>query len=209
MNKIFSLDNHRGAKELYKSFKKNDIVGYKIGAALALKFGLKHCVDMIRSKRPDSFIIYDHQKAGTDLEHTAAEFANVMQYSGVDAGILFPRFNQFGVLRQWISQLQIVGVHPIVGGFMTNYVSLNEEEAKAIYSVALGCGVNGFILPGNAPDFILSLFNTLPRLKEKIHYVPGFKNQGGCLDEMEEVLGDVEWYPILGRSLREELLNEK
>ncbi len=40
------------------------IVGYKIGANLALKYGLKHLTDDIDFHLP---VIYDHQKAGTDI----------------------------------------------------------------------------------------------------------------------------------------------
>ena len=65
-----------------------EVVAYKVGFT-ALNWGLPQVVKSIR-KYTDKPIIYDHQKGGTDVPHTALPFAQIMRKSGVDAAILFP-----------------------------------------------------------------------------------------------------------------------
>ena len=71
------------------------IGGYKLGFTLALRYGLPACVKEIRalSQLP---IIYDHQKAGTDIPDTGKPFMDavaVLAATGVvppDAAVFTP-----------------------------------------------------------------------------------------------------------------------
>ncbi|MEM0285967.1 MAG: hypothetical protein QXW34_02365, partial [Candidatus Methanomethyliaceae archaeon] len=93
------------------------IGGYKIGFSLALKYGLSKIVSEIRniSEKP---IIYDHQKGGTDVLHTAKIFSKILKDSNIDYAIIFP-FSGPSVERIWIEELNSHGIIPIVGGIMT------------------------------------------------------------------------------------------
>src|SRR3989344_8586950 len=63
------------------------IGAYKIGLELALRFGIPSVVDETR-KQTNLPIIYDHQKAATDIPELGEKFAHAVK--GVDAVILFP-----------------------------------------------------------------------------------------------------------------------
>lgn len=66
------------------------IGGYKVGLELGLSYGLGRVVEVAR-KYTAKPIIYDHQKAGTDIPDTGKNFAEVCKRAGVDAVILFPQ----------------------------------------------------------------------------------------------------------------------
>src|SRR3989344_1534313 len=63
---------------------------YYVGFELGLMHGLPRVVELTRkySSKP---IIYDHQKAGTDIPDTGRNFAKTMKNAGVDAVIFFPQ----------------------------------------------------------------------------------------------------------------------
>ncbi|MBI4057757.1 hypothetical protein HY405_00325 [Candidatus Microgenomates bacterium] len=66
------------------------IGGYKIGLELALEQGLNRTSAVIKGETGLP-IIYDHQKAGTDIPQTADSFAKVCRRGGVDAGLKFQK----------------------------------------------------------------------------------------------------------------------
>lgn len=66
------------------------IGGYKIGFGLGLRYSLPRIVEVAR-KYTNKPIIYDHQKAGTDIPDTGKDFAKLNKNSGIDAVIFFPQ----------------------------------------------------------------------------------------------------------------------
>src|SRR3989344_2829515 len=92
------------------------IGAYKIGFELGLKYGLPAVVRAARrhTKKP---LIYDHQKAATDVPFTGEKFAKVCKEAGVDSVILFPQAGP-ATEREWILQCQNAGLVVIVGGEM-------------------------------------------------------------------------------------------
>ena len=66
------------------------IGGYKIGFELGLGYGLPRVVEIAR-KHTQKPLIYDHQKAGTDIPEIGSNFAGVMRRAGIEAAILFPQ----------------------------------------------------------------------------------------------------------------------
>ena len=66
------------------------IGGYKIGFELGLLHGLPKVVEVAR-KHTDKPLIYDHQKAGTDIPDTGKKFMQTLKTSGIDSVILFPQ----------------------------------------------------------------------------------------------------------------------
>ena len=182
------------------------IGGYKIGFELGLKFGLPRIVEILR-KYTDKPVIYDHQKAGTDIPDTGKNYAKVMRESGVDAIILFPQAGP-ETERAWIYHAFDNGLKLIVGGRMTHpayAVSeggfITDQGALDMYTIAARAGVSNFVVPGNKPDVI-------QQIKEAIEaegisptfYAPGFVAQGGRIEEAAKVAGN-RFHAIVGSGI--------
>ncbi|MFQ5796404.1 MAG: orotidine 5'-phosphate decarboxylase / HUMPS family protein [Candidatus Bipolaricaulia bacterium] len=184
------------------------IGGYKVGFELGLRYGLPQVVAAIRSFT-DKPILYDHQKAGTDVPFTGERFAQVCRQAGVDAVILFP---QAGPETQahWIAAVQHVGLTPIVGGWMTHHrytVSeggyLEDGAPLRIYLEAARHSVREFVVPGNRPEIAREIRGRLEQsIKDPIFYAPGLIVQGGAIEAMTEALGR-RWHAIIGRAITE------
>ena len=155
---------------------------YKVGVAF-LDVGIKAVVDAAR-EFTDKPIIYDHQKAGTDIPNpTSDEYMDAMLRAGVDAVILFP---QAGPVTEyeWIRAAQDRNLGVIVGGEMTHprYLEGDLSNGKEkdytkiftdlgfnrdltgfirssapddMYELAARMGVTDFVVPGNKPDRIV------------------------------------------------------
>jgi orotidine-5'-phosphate decarboxylase len=178
---------------------------YKIGFSLGLRFGLPVVVAAVKSRHIGAKVIYDHQKASTDIPGTGAEFADTMKFGGVDAAILFP---QSGPVTEsaYIDALHKAGVHVIVGGEMTHqgYLVgdggfLSDDAPKKMYGEAAQHGVVDFVVPGNKPDRIAEYREFL--VKEHhvtpILYSPGFVKQGGKITDSANAAGPF-WHAIVG-----------
>ena len=154
---------------------------YKVGVSF-LDVGLKIVVDIAR-KYTNKPIIYDHQKAATDIHESVPDkFMDSMLRSRIDAVILFP---QAGPITEyeWIKSAQERSLGVIVGGEMTHlrYLEGDLSEGKNknytqifgdlgiernltgyirkfapddIYELATKMGVTDFVVPGNKPDRI-------------------------------------------------------
>ncbi len=128
-------------------------------------------------------VIYDHQKAGTDIpEETPQKFMDAMVISGINAIILMP---QAGPITEyeWIKAAQERNLGVIVGGEMThprykegdlrnlgdkNYTEIfrnlgidrtitgfiRQHTPEDMYEIAARMGVKNFVVPGNKPDKI-------------------------------------------------------
>src|SRR3989344_5647673 len=64
------------------------IGAYKIRFEIVLPFGMQKVAHLIR-KHTDLPIIYDHQKAGTDIPDMGSKFMNACKYA--DSVIIFPQ----------------------------------------------------------------------------------------------------------------------
>jgi len=182
------------------------IGGYKVGFFLGLDYGLPKIVEIAR-KYTDKPIIYDHQKAGTDIPDMGGKFAKICKKSGIDAVILFPQSGP-ETEKAWIEAAKEEGLGVIVGGLMTHpkYKKseggfLADESILEMYLIAADLGVKDFVVPGNRPDDIRRIREALeekgiaPRF-----YAPGFVAQGGEITEATKVAGD-HWHAIVGRGI--------
>ena len=153
--------------------------GYKIGVSF-LHIGLRAVVELAR-EYTDKPIIYDHQKAGTDIhESTPDRFMDSMARAGVDAIILFPLSGPV-TQYEWTKAAQDRGIGVIIGGMMTHprfletdcsnskkkdyvevfeglgYVNgrlrgyIRKDAPVEIYRLAAAMGVTDFVVPGNKP----------------------------------------------------------
>ena len=180
------------------------IGGYKVGFQIVLPHGIRKIVSVIR-EYTELPIIYDHQKAGTDIPDMAEKFMDVC--SEVDAVILFPQAGPV-TEEKWIKSAQKIGVGVIVGGEMTHpgYLAgdngfMTDDSPKRIYELAAKLGVSDFVVPGNKPKKIKEYKELLESAGVKpIFYSPGLVAQGGSITEGAKAAGD-NWHAIVGRGI--------
>lgn len=179
------------------------IGAYKIGLELCLKFGIPNVVEKIR-KYTRLPIIYDHQKAATDIPELGEKFAKSVK--GVDAVILFP-FTGPETEKAWINACKKAKLGIIVGGEMTHKGFLETEGGfinpivpLKIYEVAAGLGIKNYVVPGNKPGKIRMYKAFLEaRGIKPVFYLPGLIAQGGKITESTKVAE--RWHAIVGRAL--------
>ena len=177
------------------------IVGYKIGFILGLSYGLKNVVSLIREKS-ELPIIYDHQKASTDIPEMGSDFASVMKASGVDSAIIFPQSGP-ATQESFIKALLAEGVVPMVGGEMTHKAYLakdggyiKDDSPEKMYTNGAKAGAEFFIVPGNKTDAIKRYSELLSKTKPRFCF-PGIGRQGGDIEAAFEACG-TSAYAIIG-----------
>lgn len=183
------------------------IAGYKIGFILALKYGLP-VVTRIISKYTDLPIIYDHQKAGTDIPQMGKLFSEICKESGIRGVIIFPQAGP-ATENEFIDRLLELNLIPIVGGEMTHpkYLSkdggyLTDDAPLRIYKLAAEKGVNHFVVPGNKPERMRFYHEILSRAIPNAKYIlPGIGRQGGDIGSAFESLGESASYAIVGTGI--------
>lgn len=180
--------------------------GYKIGFFLGLECGLSKIVEITR-KYTDKPIIYDHQKAGTDIPDLGKIFAKRCSKAGVDAIIIFPQSGP-ETERVWIEAAKEENLGVIVGGLMTHpkYKRseggyLADEAILEMYTLAADLGVTDFVVPGNKLEDIRKIKEVLEESGiTPTFYAPGFVAQGGEITEAAKVAGNY-WHAIVGRGI--------
>lgn len=179
---------------------------YKVGFDLALGYGLSNIVDRAKthSIKP---IIYDHQKACTDIPDVGKNFVRRCKSSRVDAIIFFPQSGP-ETERAWIFQALDQGMNVIIGGRMTHpaySVSeggfITDEGAMDMYRIAARIGINNYVVPGNKPEVITAIKELIEAEGVKpVFYSPGLVAQGGNIADAAKAAGD-NWHGIVGRGI--------
>lgn len=182
------------------------IGGYKVGFELVIPYSLTKVVEIVR-EFTDLPIIYDHQKAGTDISGFGNKYANTVKKAGADAIILFPQSGP-ATEEAWIKGAQEAGLGILVGGEMTHpqykrseggYIV--DEALDEMYLNAAKLGVTNFVVPGNKPDRITHYKSKLESFELKpTFFAPGFVAQGGKITEAAQAAGDF-WHAIVGRGI--------
>lgn len=192
------------------------IGGFKLGFSLGLQ-DLTTSVQIVRHYMGATFpIIYDHQKAGTDIPDTGKKFAKVLKDSGVDAVILFP-FAGPATQEAWTTACFDAGLQVITGGVMTHpqflvseggYIA--DESVERIYRNACKWGGTHFVVPGTKLDWVKRIRGWLiNELNESnfVLYAPGFITQKGDISECGQAAGD-KWHAIVGSAIYGQLTKE-
>jgi orotidine-5'-phosphate decarboxylase len=182
------------------------IGGYKIGLVLALSHGLPKVVKTIR-EFTDLPIIYDHQKAGTDIPALGQKFAEACKSAGVSAVILFPQSGP-ATEEEWIKACNDTGLGVLVGGEMTHPKFkrseggfINDDALDEIYLNAVELDVTNFVVPGNRIDRITHYRSILEtKVNNLTFFAPGFVAQGGEITEAAKTAGK-SWHAIVGRGI--------
>ena len=191
---------------LEKTYGIEGIVGYKIGANLAIEYGLEKIVSKI--KKYGLPLIYDHQKAGTDIPRMAEPFAKACKNSGIDGVIIFPQAGPKSEIA-FIDAIKKYGMIPMVGGEMTHPAYLAEDGGfirdgapAAMYELAARNGVQHFIVPGNKEESIKKYHLLLTNLiNEPIYLMPGIGRQGGSIEKTFSILRGYNAYAIVGSAI--------
>lgn len=182
---------------------RKSVYGFKLGFALGLGHGLPETVRRIR-EWTDKPLIYDHQKAATDIPDTGALFGDVMKTAGIDEVILFPHTGP-RTLEVWVRAMQERQLKVIVGAVMTHPAYLVSEggfiadaAAVAIYRQAAELGVAAFVVPLTKPELVARLAEEVPFTESQEFYSPGFGAQKGDPSKFPALK---RHYLIMGRSL--------
>lgn len=178
---------------------------YKIGFELVIPFGMKTVVNTIR-KHTKLPIIYDHQKAGTDIPDMGSKFMQACKLA--DAVILFPQAGP-ETEAAWVKAAQQAKMGVIIGGEMTHQAYLksaggfiDDNAPKRIYEIAASMGVTDFVIPGNKPDKSMGYVNLIKnKIKNPVFYSPGLIAQGGSISDLAKKLDS--WHAIIGRAIYE------
>jgi orotidine-5'-phosphate decarboxylase len=201
VHELFELDS------LLVAAKSSSSVGaLKIGFTLVSRHGIPAIVARIR-RLVALPIIYDHQKAGTDIPDLAADFAAIA--SLVDAAILFPMAGP-ATQEAYTTAIQATGTRVIIGAVMTHRQYLARDGGYVIDSapfrileLAAAAGVSDFVVPAtNAPTIrqLRGIIETRISPGEYDLYSPGLVAQGGDLSELRRAAGP-RWHAIVGRAI--------
>lgn len=183
------------------------VVGYKIGSILSLRFGLP-AISLVARKQTRKPIIYDHQKAGTDIPQTGEPFAEACREGGIQGVIIFPQAGPETEV-EYIKALFQKGLTPLVGGEMTHPKYLTQEggflrdnSPNEIYETAAKCGVEYFIVPGNRPESISGYRALLtPLVSNPKFCMPGIGRQGGDIKVAFKAAQGMPSYAIIGSAI--------
>jgi len=193
-------------KKLYDAT--NDIegiVGYKIGANLALQYGLRNIMKEVNFSLP---VIYDHQKAGTDIPRMGEKFAKACKKAGMKGVIIFPQAGPESE-KAFIDAIFANEMVPMVGGEMTHAAYLAEEGGflmddapSRIYEIAAEKNVEYFILPGNREEAMKKYHLMLTSMINEPKYcMPGIGTQGGSITKAFSILRGCPAYAIIGSAI--------
>lgn len=159
------------------------VSGFKVGFGLALAHGLPTVAASLGTYTSKP-LIYDHQKAGTDIPDTGDLFARTVREAGIDEVILFPQAGPV-VLQAWVASCMAQGLKVIVGGLMTHrgYVRseggfIDDGAIVQMYRLAHAEGVRAFVVPLTRPAQTRAIVEEAA-LDGCEFYSPGYGAQGG------------------------------
>lgn len=184
------------------------VTGFKVGFTLVLRHGMPHVIERIRA-HTDKPIIYDHQKAGTDIPQMGVPFAEVCAESHVDGVILFPHAGP-ATLEAWTEALQRFQLTPIVGAVMTHPHFLAGEGGfildnahQAVYRKSLEHGVVHFVLPATKPEQAAALGDAARQagVRQFVVLSPGVGRQKADVQAVHRLFKGFNWSPIVGSAI--------
>lgn len=163
------------------------VVAIKVGFMLGLRFGLPATVKCVRDVCGLE-VIYDHQKAGTDIPEMGPPFARACRDAGVNGVILFPQAGP-KTLEGFVRSAFDVELTPSIGLVMTHGAYLKSEGGyivddapERMAETAITLGVTNFVLPGTKPEVVKHFASgRLATLKSAAILMPGIGSQGGSL----------------------------
>ena len=195
-------------EEILKSIGKNNkLVALKVGFSLALRYGLPVIASKIR-KFSNLPIIYDHQKAATDIPSMGKPFANICKDSGIESVILFPQAGPV-TLRAFVEALFDNSLIPIVGTTMTHrsYLAaeggyISNEAPNKIIEHSIELGVRNFVLPATKPNLISHYIDEyLQKIAPTSIIAPGIGSQGASIKSTSIATKGHHFFPVIGSAI--------
>jgi orotidine-5'-phosphate decarboxylase len=184
---VVSLEELRHLSELSTEFPQ--LLALKLGFLLALRHGLAEAVKVVRSVSTLP-IIYDHQKAGTDIPQMGKPFASTCRDAGVDGIIVF---GQAGprTIEGFVSAARGCGLLTIVGLTMSHpqYLAseggyIADDAPERVCRLALDLGCVNFVLPGNRTNIVANFAQgPLSKVLGATLFMPGIGSQGGSIED--------------------------
>jgi orotidine-5'-phosphate decarboxylase len=202
---VFTLEELRRFVQTGAGFP--EVVAVKVGFTLGLKYGLPKVVEAV-NEVANLPVIYDHQKAGTDIPQMGKPFAQVCRDSGVQGVIFFPQAGP-RTLEGFVMAAFDAELIPIVGLVMTHAAYLKseggyivDEAPERMADTAVGLGVSDFVLPGTKPE-IVKRFATgsLSHVKMASIMMPGIGSQGGSLVDAFHAAKPHRRFAIIGSAI--------
>lgn len=184
-----------------------EVVAIKIGFSLALRHGLRSIVAIV-GDASDLPVIYDHQKAGTDIPAMGQPFADTCRDAGVKGVILFPLSGP-KTLEGFITAAFDCELTPIVGLLMTHFGYLESQggfivndASKRICRIALDAGIRHFVLPGNKTDIVRDFSDGLLKPARPVSIMmPGIGSQGGSITDAFAAAAEHHAFAIIGSAI--------
>jgi len=184
-----------------------EVAAIKVGFTLALRFGLPRVTATIKSLSSLP-IIYDHQKAGTDIPQMGKPFAQCCRDSGIAGVIIFPLSGP-RTLESFVSASLAAELTPIVGLVMTHEAYLRseggfiaDESPDAICRIAKETGVRHFVLPGTKTSVVTRFAEgPLSDIRPTNILMPGIGAQGGSISDAFASAGGHNPYAIIGSAI--------
>ena len=184
-----------------------EVVAIKVGFYLALRYGLSPVVRVVKDVC-DCPVIYDHQKAATDIPAMGKPFAEVCHDAGVQGVIFFPHAGP-KTLEGFVSAAVDAELVPIIGLVMTHEAYLHSEGGfisddapEIICKIGIEMGVRSFVLPGTKPDYISKFSNNLLKtIQPATIMMPGIGTQGGSILSAFNAADGHNPYAIVGSTV--------
>jgi orotidine-5'-phosphate decarboxylase len=184
-----------------------EVAAIKVGFSLALRYGLPSVVRAVNEvcSLP---VIYDHQKAATDIPAMGKPFAKVCHDAGVQGVIFFPHAGP-KTLEAFVSSAFESDLVPIVGLAMTHEAYLQSEGGfiidsapNAICEVAIDHNVRSFVLPGTKVDIVKHFADgPLAEIQPATIMMPGIGSQGGSIARAFEAAQGHNPFAIIGSAV--------
>ena len=188
------------------------VVGYKIGAELAISSKIKDIVGTIK-KHTNLPVIYDHQKFGSDDPmFCGGSFLETLKDAGIDGLIIFPHG---GVRSLEAATLKCIdlGILPIIGGDMVHNGYTEEEGGyidgaapQKMYIVGANFGAKHFVIPCTRLDRMKIYCHRLGNMvNNPILFITGVGIET-CDDLVKacEIVKQYHSYVIIGREITDE-----
>lgn len=180
-----------------------EIGGIKIGSLLAWEHGLPKIVERIRTFG-NTRIIFDAQKAGTDIPSIVRDQVKIVADAGIDGFIAAPLGSGPKTLEAFAETSLDCHITPIIVLEMTHPMAndfLIEEAGMRVLVQSLEMGVEHFVAPANNPARI-TYYRNLASEKGKVIKIfsPGVGPQGGGPDTAIKAGAD---FVIIGRNIYE------
>jgi orotidine-5'-phosphate decarboxylase len=181
------------------------VYGIKVGFLLALRYGLGRVVETIRQTTALP-VIYDHQKAGTDIPQMGPAFAGAVKEAGADEVIIFPLAGP-STLESFLDAALTFELTPYVGLAMSHerYFSseggfITESSATVALMIGRDRGINRFVLPATKPSLSRSLAGRLGP-QPQVVLAPGIGAQGASIPKTVSALHPHTCLPVVGSAI--------